>query len=319
LVEKLDLAPPVDIKSLLLKRAQVEYVDWSHECDAVTVLGEDPPRVFVRSDLPALRERFTLAHELGHIELAWHVGTVDCQLDSTAIEDEFSVKGVGSSQEREANEFASRVLAPDRWLAPLVNNVSNFERTAMKAILSDLAVAEMSALAGAIALSRHLLPGHALFIGDAFAISRGTSWPGNPPIGLREIESYLENAVTVEEFSHQGRSVLWGVMIPQSILPADIQEKVSDSRTPHKVLIDACIRVFGESAANSKAMSINGVVGGMTSNSDLGWHAEAIAAVVHDRIQQRSDLRAVIDDPEFYVYLHKKAYSIIAKRANAVD
>lgn len=318
LVDKLDLTPPVDIKALLMERAYVEYVDWSHECDAVTELGPVPSRVFIRSDLPRLRERFTFAHELGHIELAWHVGTVDCHVDPTVTDESAPVVVRNGLQEREANEFASRLLAPDRWLSPLVRKAASFERAKMQELLDALTAAEMSALAGLISLSKHLLPGHALFVDEAFAISPGTAWPGNPPISESDVERYLENAVTVEEFLHQGRKVLWGLTIPQPLVRVDTQVLVSDARTPHQILMDCCTRMFGGDLAHAKAMSINGVVGGMTRHVDLHWHADAIAAVVQQRIESTSELKLVLTDPEFHVYLHKKAHAIVARRASSV-
>ncbi|MEU6228329.1 ImmA/IrrE family metallo-endopeptidase [Streptomyces sp. NPDC047042] len=317
LVEKLNLTPPVDVRALLFERAQVEYHDWSHQCDAVTALGVEPPRVFVRSGLPELRERFTLAHEWAHIELAWHVGSIGCQVNGVSIEEEYSIDRVTGSQEREANEFASRVLAPDRWLSPLVKSVTSFERASMSALLDALSQAEMSASAGLIALSRHLLPGHALFVDGAFAISQGTSWPGTPPLSDSAVDQYLHGAVSVEEFSHQGRRVLWALLIPQSVLPEFVHTVETDDRTPHKILTECCTRIFGADLAHSKALSINGVVGGVTRDLQRSWNVEAIAAVVHDRIQSRSDLREVLRDPEFPIYLHRKATAIVEKRSKS--
>ncbi|MFF9841624.1 ImmA/IrrE family metallo-endopeptidase [Streptomyces sp. NPDC013740] len=316
LVEKFDLTPPIDIKSLLLERAQVEYVSWSHECDAVTVLGDDPPRVFVRDDLPPLRERFTLAHELAHIQLAWHVGTVNCQIDA-GVDAEYSLAAVSGAQEREANEFASRLLAPDRWLSPLVQELSSFERTAMQKVLDSLAEAQMSAHAGLIALSRYLLPGHAFFVDQSFAISRSTSWPGQAPLNVAEVEQYLERCVSVEEFSHQGRTIFWAIT-SESVEPSfQIQVNSVDVRTPHQILTACCGRVFGEEFAKSKAMSINGVVGGLTNDIELHWHEAAIVSVVRQRIEERDDLRDVLVDEEFSMYLEKKAQSIVQKRSDA--
>ncbi|MGW7083396.1 ImmA/IrrE family metallo-endopeptidase [Streptomyces sp. NPDC054871] len=314
LVQKLDLKPPVDIKSLLLARAQVEYVDWTHECDAVTVLGEETPRVFVRSGLPSLRERFTLAHELAHIELAWHAGTVDCSMDSASVGSEFSTAAAGM-QEREANEFASRFLIPDRWLSPLVGALTSFDRDAMQSILDQLASAEVSAHAGLIALSRHLFPGHAFFADESFAISRGTAWPGIPPLNSDEIASYLERAVAVEEFNHQGRIVYWALTIPSRNHSNDEEYARLDVRTAHQILVSSCTRVFGSDCAKSKVMSINGVVGGMTNDMDLNWHENAIISVVWQRIQENSELRDILTDHEFPLYLHKRARTIVERRA----
>ena len=315
LVQKFDLKPPVDVKALLFARAQVEYVDWAHECDAVTVLGEEPPRVFVRSGLPPLRERFTLAHELAHIELAWHSGTVDCSVDSASIGSEFATAAVSGMQEREANEFASRFLAPDRWLSPLVGALTSVNRDSMQLVLDQLASAEISAHAGVIALSRHLFPGHAFFVDESFAISRGTAWPGIPPIDSCEIERYLERAVAVEEFTHQGRTVYWALTVPSRDRSEEEERAYLDARTPNQILVSSCSRVFGEEHANSKAMSINGVVGGMTRNIELHWHENAIISVVWQRIQDNSELQEILTDHEFPLYLHKRARAIVERRA----
>ncbi|MGW5781127.1 ImmA/IrrE family metallo-endopeptidase [Streptomyces sp. NPDC003863] len=316
LVEKFNLTPPIDVESLLLERAQVDYAPWTHDCDAVTILSAEPPRVFVRSDLPPLRKRFTLAHELAHIELPWHVGTVDCHIDVDSMGSDYSLVAVNGTQEREANEFASRLLAPDRWLSPLVKSLPSFERAAMQTLLNTLAEAEMSAHAGLIALSRHLLPGHAFFVDQNFAISRSTPWPGTPPLGEAEVEQYLERAVSVEQFDHQGRTIHWALTAQPAEIENSAQDFLLDPRTPHQVLIDCCSRIFGDEVANSKALSINGVVGGMTNDADLHWNEQAIISVVHQRIHEKEDLRAVLSDREFAVYLNKKASAIVKRRAS---
>ncbi|WP_210635398.1 ImmA/IrrE family metallo-endopeptidase [Streptomyces sp. GESEQ-13] len=320
IVEKLDLHPPVDVDTLLRAKAQVEYADWDHECDAVTTLGEDPHRVFVRSGIPPLRERFTIAHELGHIELAWHVGTVDCQVDSLALDDEFSnTQSEGSRQEREANEFASRLLAPDRWLAPLVSGRHAFDGANMRDVLAELAVARMSALAGVIALSHHLLPGHAFFVDESFAISRGTAWPGRPPISSGEVKRYIDAADTVGEFTHQGRRIVWA-HTKMGDDSSNVATASLDSRTAHQILVACCTRVFGSpEAADKAAKSINGVVGGVTNEVSLPWNVAAIMAVVRQRIQKHDHISAVLYDDEFTLYLTKRAQSIVDKRAAAQE
>ncbi|MFJ8221246.1 ImmA/IrrE family metallo-endopeptidase [Streptomyces griseus] len=308
----------MDIKSLLHERAQVEYANWSHECDAVTVLGESPPRVFVKSDLPLLRERFTLAHEYAHIQLPWHVGTINCHINAAPASEEYSVAAVAGSQEREANEFASRLLTPDRWLSPIAKSLPSFERSAMQDALDTLASAQVSAQAGLIALSRHLLPGHAFFIDQSFAISRGTSWPGRTPLSDGEIEQYLERSIAVEEFAHQGRVIFWALTSESTEPWLPSQVNPGDDRTPHQVLISCCMRVFGDGLAKSKAMSINGVVGGLINDSDLHWHESAIISVVRRRIEAKEDLKGILADHEFAIYLEKKAQVIVQRRSSSL-
>ncbi|MEU7660860.1 hypothetical protein [Streptomyces lincolnensis] len=188
----------------------------------------------------------------------------------------------------------------------------------MQKLLDHLAIAELSAQAGLIALSRHLLPGHALFVDQNFAISRGTSWPGTSPLDDTEIEEYLERAVSVEEFSHQGRKIFWALTVPPTEPLSEAERVLLDGRTPHQVLISSCARVFGEDSATPKAMSINGVVGGMTNDLALQWHENAIVAVVWQRILDNPDLRDILADHEFPLYLHKRARAIVEKRASKI-
>lgn len=88
-------------------------------------LGELPPIIFLRSDLPGDRWRFTLAHELGH--LVMH----DVPLET---------------MEREADQFAAELLMPESDIRPqlarfpriAINDLANLKpywRVAMQSIL----------------------------------------------------------------------------------------------------------------------------------------------------------------------------------------
>ncbi|WP_236570043.1 hypothetical protein [Streptomyces mexicanus] len=183
----------------------------------------------------------------------------------------------------------------------------------MREVLSRLAEANVSALAGIIALRRHLLPGHAFFVGDRFAVSDGTPWPGYPPLTTKEISDYLAGAYKVREFEHQGRTVRWALMLPMVDSLAQINDGVSDDRKAHEVLTDCCSDVFGQDAP-ARMHSINGLVGAVTRKKELGWQSDSIVAAVHARIGARSDLRAILDHPDFLLYLRKRADGIVARR-----
>lgn len=317
IVEKFDLQPAVDVAELLNERATVEFVTWAHQCDAVTSLGHIPPRVFVRSGATPLRERFTLAHELGHIELSWHVGTVDCVPDGRGMEVATPFETAGWTQEREANEFASRLLVPDRWLAPVVKGRTHFTCEEMQEVLEYLSLAKVSALAGVIALCRHLVPGHAIFVGNRFAISNGTPWPGYSPLVQAEVTAYLESSYEHHTFVHQGREVTWALMVPAvELIDTATAVNGATARSPHEVLMDCCKRMFGAEAA-SRALSINGVVGAATRKKDLGWKIDAIVSTVCARVATRDDLAPILNDEEFILYLQMRAQAIVSKRESS--
>lgn len=154
-VEKFDLCPPVDIASLLEERADVQELSWPQRCDGIVVGLTRPgkPKVFVRAGQHSNRDRFTRAHELGHIMIPWHLGdvTLECEIDR--------LDPIGRAAEREANDFASRVLVPDRFLARVMAASGEVE-----VWLDALEECRISAHASLLALTRDLSAGFAFLL-----------------------------------------------------------------------------------------------------------------------------------------------------------
>ena len=63
------------------------------------------------------RKRFSIAHELGHLEMHRHLSSLSRCLSGDIREDE--VKDAGKRLEHEANVFASALLLPERLFKPL--------------------------------------------------------------------------------------------------------------------------------------------------------------------------------------------------------
>lgn len=82
---------------------QVQYYKPADMNDGYSIIAGGQARIFVSEDCPITRQRFTAAHELGHILLG-HVGKY------ALVNREPSPKD--SPIEQEANVFASRLLAP---------------------------------------------------------------------------------------------------------------------------------------------------------------------------------------------------------------
>lgn len=82
---------------------QVTYYEGTGESDGYSTIFLGKPRIFVSKSCSPERQRFTIAHELGHILLG-HVGRYDL------VNREPS--GTDNPIEHEANVFASRILAP---------------------------------------------------------------------------------------------------------------------------------------------------------------------------------------------------------------
>jgi Zn-dependent peptidase ImmA (M78 family) len=88
--------------------------------------GLAEPLVGVNSHHPEARQRFTLAHELGHFVLH--------NVEGIHVDQKFTVKlrsGLSSQgtdvEEMEANLFAAELLMPEAWLKTDVNNLEPFD------------------------------------------------------------------------------------------------------------------------------------------------------------------------------------------------
>lgn len=115
---KHSLTIPVNLNELVKKYAQVIYKTIPIEgIDGVCLNLKNPKKstkVVVNNSSSSNRQRFTLAHELGHIIIPWHLGTIIDDIDNPGN------KNVSDKEywnhEKEANKFASELLMPFDWL-----------------------------------------------------------------------------------------------------------------------------------------------------------------------------------------------------------
>jgi Zn-dependent peptidase ImmA (M78 family) len=129
LVEKRKLTPPIDIVALARNYATVSELDFPVEVDGICLDLKQHgkrPRIFFNRRLHKHRRRFTLAHELGHILIPWHVGSIVDETETSHLELDFSYWQL----EAEANRFASELLMPSEWAEQIVQNNANPGRAA---------------------------------------------------------------------------------------------------------------------------------------------------------------------------------------------
>lgn len=119
LVEKRKLSPPIDIMALTQDYATVEELDFPVEVDGICLDLKQRgkrPRILFNKRLHKHRRRFTLAHELGHILIPWHVGSIVDETETSHPAADFSYWQL----EAEANRFASELLMPSDWAKEIV-------------------------------------------------------------------------------------------------------------------------------------------------------------------------------------------------------
>ena len=157
LSEQRNLQPPVDVHALVTEVAEVvRVVRPGLRFDAfVHGLGGErvPPLLVFDGSQSENRVGFTLAHELGHLLLSWHLGTIACQPGRDLSSGGSALGQLVGPIEGEANAFAGRVLVPARFVAGLDGGPP-------PDVLKALETAQVPTQAGLLAVTRLLQPGY---------------------------------------------------------------------------------------------------------------------------------------------------------------
>lgn len=300
LVEKESLTPPVDVAALLSTVADVEYASWPQESvDAVVSgLGQtDRPRVFLREPAKSLhRQRFTMAHELAHIVVPWHMGRYTC-----ATAEVGSLELAFYGQEDEADVFASSVLIPEAWLKKVVAD----DPDDIDAIFAQLDTTNVSTAAALTALRERLLAGwiFGAYGGAQAWWSPGTKYPVHEWRAVLEYAS--DNATERGSVLLNGHTVQWYRMHPPSELPAED----ADSRSTTELLTSAIANVYvDEDERLHVQKSANGKVGGALRAAG-GQPAASNYRVLRYRFAE-SELAVLLDEPDFLTWLARKARDV---------
>lgn len=121
------LSPPVDVDNLIKEYATLEYTDIPLDVDGLCLdlKKQGLTRVFINKNKNRSRQIFTAAHELGHIIIPWHTGSI---IDENIVQqDKDHESYIHYIQEIEANQFASELLLPTDWI---VSTIAKFENMA---------------------------------------------------------------------------------------------------------------------------------------------------------------------------------------------
>lgn len=143
-LNKYDLVPPYDIIKLVEKKATIAFHAFPFKADGITVnIKSDKPRIYINNTfgIPKTRQRFTIAHELGHIFLPWHKGTIASDINEYSI----STHMMYRDMESEANRFASELLMPSNWIINILGLNIPF-KARLEKILQDAGVSLEAAL-----------------------------------------------------------------------------------------------------------------------------------------------------------------------------
>lgn len=142
LIKKHGLKPPFNLEALVSKYASVEETRFPISGDGISIGlgGSSTPMILINSEQVKTRKKFTLAHELGHVIIPWHTGTIFSD-DSDILQGEHEYR----EMETEANRFAAELLMPTEWVVDECRTLKSVEHF-FKKIINDSGVSRDAAL-----------------------------------------------------------------------------------------------------------------------------------------------------------------------------
>lgn len=306
-----DLTPPVDVEALVKEVADLRHKVFPSGTGLDAVMwGLDTharPTLLVNSVAPSTRKLFTLGHELGHVSMAWHVGTFSCNTSVEETADE-STGPTLHGQESEADTFASEILVPRRFVAGL-------DHDNPASMLDDLLLAGVSPEAGILSLTRHLPAGYVFVLlhPGSNRVYRTYTSPGSFNIRVARDET-----LDTDKFSkyqseaglttHRGRRVHWGKLLDASDVSAD-HDNWED------VLLDILSRTHpGESRSGKVWSSACGVAA--NANSSFGHEGLTVLVTrMRQRFLNRVDLHQLTEDARFDEFASARAIAFTTRPA----
>lgn len=293
---KRGLTPPYDLDSLARQYGELEYIQFPMKADGITIgIGAlDKPKILINSDAPETRQRFTLAHEIGHIVIPWHTGTIVSHVESE--EDDFAY----SIMEGEANRFAAELLMPTAWLVSEFSNHSSVENY-FREVIRKTGVSREAAFYKIIKpLNAPIVCMEIDFMSRIIGCVRSRSAPDIPAVTSVSKSTFpFENAF--EQFSIEDkRYVSWrfsGVKIEES-----------DNRSWRDIIKI----VTSDTGLQDKLQSINAVLAsGFDKSRTLP--TDEICATIIRRFSRRDDLAAITEHPLFEQYVIKRTLELAQK------
>lgn len=251
------IKPPIPVERILKEYADVEYDNIPFNVDAICVglkRSGTRPQVIVNRRGSKERCRFTLAHELGHVLIPWHMGLI---LDEIHVED-----GTNSDieSEVEANRFASEFLMPSDWVRANFDALEN-PHEAVRALASQAQVSIPSAV---IKIKTCAAPGLVFAdIVDGVVVSSGRSnntAASGPGYGSLSRPAKLFPNAAHHSFIHGDREHHWWTF--ESTTKLTLSETDDWREILSSILGDF---VMTPEERNKFRASINGVISGRNS------------------------------------------------------
>ena len=304
LVERLQLRPAVDVLEIASSLATVTLKDFPQEIDGLCLDLKQPgkrPKIWLSKRLGRIRRRFTLAHEIGHIIIPWHTGSIVDDLEAPRS----TARGLYRQMEAEANRFAAELLMPSSW----VRGLSERAEHAADVMHTIVRRAEVSFPAALFRVEKLGPPGYvAAEIRDRVIVWSGRTkgtWSIAPQVGTRLDVLDMPVAHEPRVISNEDSRYFWWKMreeVDAPELPAG----------PWRDILEGILHSIPVEHRHLTRQRVNAIIGYAIGVVPKGTSVEQIYRRGLEASQNRSDrdrwLAAVIRHPEFKDYVLARAY-----------
>jgi hypothetical protein len=311
LAGKYDLSPPVEIERVVRQHATLTFVAIPFDdVDGISlnlkVKGKSP-HVIVNKNNPLTRQRFTLAHELGHIVIPWHIGTI---IDRTDPHADVGLNGYWEI-EAEANAFAAELLMPSAWISSLTAQELDLARV-HRTVFEQC---NTSPLASAIQLVRRL-PSNIVYVAERdgrvefSGRTDGTIASQLPWGSAFSDDAYCYSAAHYETSSY-GRTFHWWK------LPEEMELATTDPRDWREILNQILddIGIPHEELYKAK-QSINGVIANANSNAVRSgkYTVGTVISMSIQRFRDRPQYAQLVQHPLFETLVFKRSLELTSRK-----
>lgn len=311
LVARHGVGPPIDVEVMLRERAVVTSVASQEQWDAFSIKRPNQrPEVYLREGVTPQRRRFSLAHELGHVVIPWHVGL---SVLEPAADDDATKRGddeLHKAQEAEANEFASELLVPTAWLRETFDLRARDPETLLDRIERLATDADVSAIVAARAVVRLLVAPALLDLQHGSHAIQARSPTYQLRNNSRELPATLLAALEQRRATRQ----IGAYRFTLTVLNFAIPTEPADDADP-----DAILRtMLDDRGTEHQAMArrINGVCGA-ANNTLQGDDFESSYAVLYQCLQRNLTGQPIVNDRRFVDYVRAKALTLARRKTPA--
>jgi len=306
------LTPPFDLEVLVRQYADLAYDKVPDGIDGISLFlkrANKKPKIIISSKISPVRQKFTLAHELGHVLIPWHLGTV---FSNAANHDDLSTMEEDDEYlaiEAEANSFASELLIPSDWFR------KNFSLEKPATNIGQVAqIQGISVDAAMMKIARLTAPGWTIVTLESGLVKRIYRSPGTKGgahlDGLVDCHRYSKLASERDSTEVMSKKLLaWKFPIAVELPLAP-----KDHRDWREVLDNILIAAqYNQADKAHVKQSLNGLIG-VAYTEVKRDDSQDFGALVWRSLASKDYASKLLRQPDFKIFLAKKLQSLRDKQ-----